>query len=65
MLIADLEDAPESPCVAQVQDLDGNVLVMGLGESAADAVAQLFEHILPPNSGEYLPPDDGMPGHDR
>jgi hypothetical protein len=64
VLIGDLTDEPDAACLIELRDLDGNVLVQGVGQTAADAVASIFEHMLPPTSGEYLPPDEGMPGHD-
>lgn len=63
--VADLEDRPDSPCVIEVRNLDGALLVTGAGETAADAIASMFEHMLPPDSSEYLPPEDSMPSHDE
>lgn len=64
VLLADLTDEPDAACVIEVQDLDGELLVSGVGKTPADAVSLVFEHMLPPTSSEYLPPDEGMPDHD-
>lgn len=61
VLYADLSDDPDAACVIEVQTASGELLVSGVGETAADALASLFEHMLPPSSSEYLDPDDGMP----
>ncbi len=61
VLYADLSDDPDAACVIEVQTASGEPLVSGVGETAADALASLFEHMLPPSSSEYLDPDDGMP----
>ena len=61
VLYADLTDEQDGACVIEVQDMDGNRIVSGVGESAGAALASVFEYMLPPTSDEYLPPDDGMP----
>ena len=54
-------DDPDAACVIEVQTSAGELLVSGVGETAADALASLFEHMLPPSSSEYIDPNDGMP----
>ena len=61
VLFADLSDDPDAACVIEVQTSAGELLVSGVGETAADALASLFEHMLPPSSSEYIDPNDGMP----
>lgn len=65
VLYADLTDEQDGACVIEVQDMHGNRIVSGVGESTGAALASVFEYMLPPTSEEYLPPDDGMPDHDR
>lgn len=65
VLYAELTDEQDGACVIEVQDMEGNLIVSGVGQSTGDALAMVFNHMLPPSSGEYLPPDDGMPEHDR
>lgn len=61
VVFADLADEPDAPCVIEVQTAAGELLVSGIGDTAADALAALFEHMLPPSSSEYIDPSDDMP----
>ena len=65
VLYAELTDEEDGACLIEVQDMDGNLIVSGVGESTGDALATVFHHMLPSSSEDYLEPDDGMPEHDR
>lgn len=56
---ADLQPDPDAACVIEVLSATGDLLVSGIGDTPADALAQVFEHMLPPSSSEYIDPDDG------
>lgn len=56
---SDLQDDPDGPCVIEVLIAStGAVIVSGVGETAGDALADVFEHMLPPDSQEYIDPED-------
>jgi hypothetical protein len=61
---SDLQPGPDGPCVVEVVLMSsGEVIISGVGLTAGDAVAHLFEYMLPPSSSEYIDPngprDDG------
>jgi hypothetical protein len=48
----------DGACVLEVVTAEGEVLVSGVGENAADALAQVFERMLPPSSSEFEPREE-------
>lgn len=62
---SDLQPDPNGPCVIELLLAStGEVITSGVGDTAGDALAQLFNYMLPPDNNEYFDPSKPEPEDD-
>lgn len=55
-----LADRPDAPCMIEVCDADGQVLVTAIGDTPMQALLRTFRNMVPPSSRNYEPPPEDL-----